>query len=307
MEREFSRGLYQNKAGGWMKKLTVISGKGGTGKTTVTANLAALADNLILADCDVDAPNMHLLMKPEVIEAEVFKGAKVAVKDQLKCIECGLCRELCNFKAITSDFKVDEIRCEGCGLCVAKCPSDALKLELEETGDLYYSQTKFAPMVHAKLKIGAENSGKLVSQVKEKAESLAQQQEKELLLIDGSPGIGCPVIASINGVDSVLVVTEPTKSGLADLKRVLKTVKYFNLPAVVAINKYDLNQEISLEIESFCRQIQVKIVGKLPFSKVIVEAMQQGELVVESAPESKVAAALKELWQELSYELRIKS
>ncbi|OCL25161.1 (4Fe-4S)-binding protein [Orenia metallireducens] len=289
-----------------MKKLTVISGKGGTGKTTVTANLAALADNLILADCDVDAPNMHLLMKPKVIEAEVFKGAKVAVKDQLKCIECGLCKELCNFKAITSDFKVDEIRCEGCGLCVAKCPSDALKLELEETGDLYYSQTKFAPMVHAKLKIGAENSGKLVSQVKEKAESLAQQEEKELLLIDGSPGIGCPVIASINGVDSVLVVTEPTKSGLADLKRVLKTVKYFNLPAVVAINKYDLNQEISLEIESFCRQNQVKIVGKLPFSKVIVEAMQQGELVVESAPESKVTTAIKELWEKVSCDLKLK-
>jgi len=289
-----------------MKKLTVISGKGGTGKTTVTANLAALAKNLVLADCDVDAPNMHLLMKPKVIDSEIFKGAKVAVKDDTSCSECGLCQKLCNFKAITLNLKVDQIRCEGCGLCVAKCPSKALKLELEETGDIYHSQTRFAPMVHAKLKVGAENSGKLVSQVKQKAESLAQQESRELLLIDGSPGIGCPVIASINSVDGVLIVTEPTKSGLADLKRVLEVVKYFNLSAIVAINKYDLNQEITLAIENFCQQNQVEIVGKLPFTKVVVEAMRLGELVVEYASESKVTIALKELWERVSSQLKVK-
>ncbi|TDX51400.1 ATP-binding protein [Orenia marismortui] len=284
-----------------MKKLTVISGKGGTGKTTVTANLAALADDLVLADCDVDAPNMHLLMNPEVIEADIFKGAKVAVKDDDKCINCGLCQELCNFKAITSKFEVDELRCEGCGLCVAKCPMQAFELKLEETGDLYRSKTKFAPMIHAKLKVGAENSGKLVSKVKENAEEIAKVENKELLLIDGSPGIGCPVISSINGVDYVLIVTEPTKSGLADLKRVLKVVKHFKIAAMVAINKYDLNLDLTAEIEEYCRGKDISVIGTIPFSSEIVDAMRQGELVVEYAAKSSVSVAISEIMDNLEF------
>ncbi|WP_018248709.1 ATP-binding protein [Orenia marismortui] len=284
-----------------MKKLTVISGKGGTGKTTVTANLAALASNLVLADCDVDAPNMHLLMKPEVIKADIFKGAKVAVKDNDKCVDCGLCKELCNFKAITSKFEVDEMRCEGCGLCVAKCPTQAFELKLEETGDLYRSKTKFAPMTHAKLKVGAENSGKLVSKVKENAEEIAKVENKELLLIDGSPGVGCPVIASINGVDYVLIVTEPTKSGLADLKRVLKVVKHFKIAAMVAINKYDLNLALTAEIEEYCRRKDISVIGKIPFSPKIVDAMRQGKLIVEYAAKSPVSAAIGNIMDNLEF------
>jgi len=287
-----------------MKKITVISGKGGTGKTTVAANLAALAGDLVLADCDVDAPNMHLLLEPEVLEKEDYQGAKLAVKDNQKCINCGLCEELCNFGAITSDFEVDEMKCEGCGLCVAKCPTDALELVLHKTGDLYHSKTEFGFMVHAKLGVGAENSGKLVSRVKDDAEEVIKKANKELLLIDGSPGIGCPVIASINGVDSTLVVTEPTKSGLADLKRVLEVVKHFNIPAMAVINKYDLNQELTIEIEEFCNQSNISVIGKIPFDKVIVDAMQQGKLVVKYDKTSKPTLALKKIWQNIQNKLK---
>ena len=282
-----------------MKKLTVISGKGGTGKTTVTANLSALADNLVLADCDVDAPNLHLLMNPSVESTEDFLGAKLAVKDDDKCIDCGKCYELCEFNAITSDYEVNDLKCEGCGLCVAQCPTDALSLEKQVTGDLYRSQSTVGPMIHAKLKIGAENSGKLVSEVKERAEALANQNDYELVLVDGSPGIGCPVIASLNGVDGALIVTEPTQSGLADLKRVLEVVKHFSISAMVAINKADLNHNLTEEIEEFCSSKDVRLVGKIPFSNTIVEAMRQGELVVDYAGDSEAASALKDIWSEV--------
>ena len=279
-----------------MKKLTVISGKGGTGKTTVTANLAALAQDLVLADCDVDAPNLHLLMNPEVEEQEDYRGAKLAVKDDSKCIDCGKCYELCEFNAVTPDYEINDIKCEGCGLCVAQCPTDALTLEKQVTGDLFYSKSAVGPMVHAKLKIGAENSGKLVSEVKENAEQLAKEEGKDLVLVDGSPGIGCPVIASLNGVDGALIVTEPTQSGLADLKRVLEVVDHFSLPAMVAINKHDLNQNLSQEIKEFCQEKDVKLVGEIPFSTTIVEAMRQGELVMDYAADSEAAEAIEEIW-----------
>ncbi len=280
-----------------MKKITVISGKGGTGKTTVTANLAALTENLVLADCDVDAPNLHLLMNPQVESEEIFKGGNLAIKDNNKCIDCGICFELCNFGAISQNYEVKEIKCEGCGLCVAKCPTSALSLVREETGRLFESKTKIGSMIHAKLKIGAENSGKLVSRVKERAEKVALKEEKEVLLIDGSPGIGCPVIASLNGVDATLIVTEPTKSGLSDLKRVIEVVEHFSIPAFVAINKYNLNSELTNTIEDYCKTKDIQIVGKIPFSSVLVEAMRQGELVVEYAPDTPAVAAIKEIWK----------
>ncbi|MGM0502774.1 MAG: ATP-binding protein [Bacillota bacterium] len=290
-----------------MKKLTVISGKGGTGKTTVTANLGALAQDLVLADCDVDAPNLHLLMNPLVESEEDYQGAKLAIKDDKKCIDCGKCYQLCEFNAITEKYEVDELKCEGCGLCVAMCPTDALRLEKQITGKLYYSQSAVGTMVHAKLKIGAENSGKLVSEVKEKAEILAQEEEKELVLIDGSPGIGCPVIASLNGVDGALVVTEPTQSGLADLKRVLKVIEHFSISAMVVINKVDLNLDLSQEIANFCQNKDVEVVGEIPFSDIVVEAMRQGELVVDYAADSKAAAAMRDIWEEVKEQLAIKS
>ena len=286
-----------------MKKLTVISGKGGTGKTTVTANLASLAQNLVLADCDVDAPNLHLLMNPTSEEKHDYKGAKLAIKDDSKCIDCGRCYELCEFNAVTSDYEINDIKCEGCNLCVDQCPTDALTLQQQVTGDLYYAQAAAGPMVHAKLNIGAENSGKLVSEVKDNAEALAQEEDKDLVLIDGSPGIGCPVIASLNGVDAALIVTEPTQSGLADLKRVLEVVNHFSISAFVVINKNDLNIKLSRKIREFCQTKDVELVGKIPFSTSIVDAMRQGELVVEYGAGSKAAEALRNIWHKVKINL----
>ncbi|ADL13299.1 ATP-binding protein [Acetohalobium arabaticum] len=287
-----------------MKKVTVISGKGGTGKTIVTANLTALAQDLVLADCDVDAPNMHLLMKPKILEEQSYKGGKVAVKDEEECIDCGLCKKLCNFGAVTDDYEIDEVKCEGCGLCAAKCPTDALQLTVEKTGNIFLSRSRFGPMVHAKLGIGAENSGKLVSEVSQKAEEIAKEQEKDLVLIDGSPGIGCPVVASLNGADMTLIVTEPTKSGLADLKRVLQVTEHFGINALVIINKSDLNEDITVEIEEFCQQQDIMLAGKIPFDSKVVEAMRQGELIVDYNPESRVTAALKGIWKRVNNKLK---
>ncbi|MCK8827661.1 4Fe-4S binding protein [Natroniella acetigena] len=288
-----------------MKSLTVLSGKGGTGKTTLTANLAVLAQNLVVADCDVDAPNLHLLLEGEILAQDIYQGAKLAVKDEDLCIDCGICRELCNFRAINSDNQINPIKCEGCGLCVAKCPVNALKLELQDTGKLFHSIIQIGSMIHAKLKIGAENSGKLVSRVKEEAQKVAKKRNKELVLVDGSPGIGCPVIASLNGADAVLLVTEPTKSGLADLKRVLEVVDHFNILPLLVINKYDLNQDLALEMEAFCKENEISLVGKIPFADTIVKAMEQGELVVDYAPDSEVARAIREIWVQTKEKLSI--
>ena len=280
-----------------MKKLTVISGKGGTGKTTITSNLAALADNIVLADCDVDAPNMHILIKPEVKKDEIFKGGKLVIKDESKCIDCGICEEVCKFGAITKDFEVEALKCEGCGVCVAMCPEDALYLEEAVTGNLYYSESRFGPVVHARLKAGAENSGKLVSEVRERADKIAKEEERDLVLIDGSPGIGCPVIASLNGVDASLIVTEPTQSGISDLKRVVGVVKHFNIKAMLVINKYDLNLNKSKEIEDFCQKEDIKIMGKVPFSSIMVDALRETELVVEYKPDSELSQAINKIWE----------
>lgn len=282
-----------------IKKLTVISGKGGTGKTTVISNLAALADNVVLGDCDVDAPNMHLLLKPTVEKKTVFKSAKLAVKDEDSCNNCGLCREFCRFKAINEDLSINLLKCDGCGVCAAVCPSDAIHLEEQITGHIYHSNSRFGPMIHAKLKAGADNSGKLVSEVKKEADKTAVEQNKKLILIDGSPGIGCPVIASLNGVDMALVVTEPTQSGLADLVRVLGLSKHFNIQVFVVINKYDLNEKMAAEINKYCREKGISVIGKIPFSREINEAMHLGELIVNYKPAAKPAVAIRDMWQKV--------
>ena len=280
-----------------MKKLTVISGKGGTGKTTFAANLAFLADNVVMADCDVDAPNMHLLMAPEIIESESYRGAKLAVKNKRLCIDCGKCREICNFNAIDADNEIKEFKCEGCGLCVVLCPENALKLAKRKTGEIFYSNSLSGPMVHARLKIGAENSGKLVSRVKDEAENWAEKEEHDLLVIDGSPGVGCPVIASLGGADGALIVTEPSKSGISDMERIIEVVKHFSIPAYMVINKYDINIELTHYIADYCEDKNIPLWGKVPFDESVVKAMEKGELIVEYAPESRAAKSLKEIWK----------
>ncbi|MGC9502312.1 ATP-binding protein [Baaleninema sp.] len=282
-----------------MKEVVVISGKGGTGKTTVTANLAALAENFVLADCDVDAPNLHILLKPQILEEEPFYGGKVAVRQIDRCINCGLCRVLCEFEAIAKDGSIDPIKCEGCNLCVVKCPMGALNLVPQQSGTLYFSETEVAPMVHARLKAGGENSGKLVTQVKRVAAQVAKEYGSQWAIVDGSPGIGCPTIASIRGADAVLIVTEPTVSGLADLKRVVQLVEQFRTRAFVVINKFDLNLEMTEEIEAFCGDRNIAVLGRLPLSSVVVDTLRRGELLVRQVSPNPVGEGLKQVWTQL--------
>src|SRR6056297_3343635 len=288
-----------------MKKITVISGKGGTGKTTVVSNLAYLANDLVLADCDVDAPNLHLLLNPEVNNANVFKSNKLAIKDQDKCTDCGVCYDVCRFNAIDPvNYEIDKYKCEGCGVCVAMCPEDALSLKLLDTGEIYNSTTRFGPMVHANLKIGSDNSGKLVSEVREKAVETAEEKDKDLVLIDGSPGIGCPVISSITGLDLVLFVTEPSKSGFSDLKRVAQVIKHFNIPALAVINKYDINEKISEDIEQYLKNEEIELVGKISFSSDIVDSLRNAELIVEKDKDNNVSQEIKAIWQKVDKRLK---
>ncbi|MFO7815529.1 MAG: ATP-binding protein [Halanaerobiales bacterium] len=288
-----------------MKKITVISGKGGTGKTTLVSNLAYLAGDLVLADCDVDAPNLYLLLNPELEETNIFKSNKLAVKDKSRCIDCGICNEVCRFNAVSPlDYEIDSYKCEGCGVCVEMCPEKALSLRLMETGEIYSSTTRFGPMIHANLNIGADNSGKLVSEVREKAVEKGKKLGKELILIDGSPGIGCPVISSITGVDLVLFVTEPSKSGFSDLKRVAKVIEHFGIPALAVINKYDINETISQEIEKYLKEEKIELVGKISFSSIIVDYLRKAELVVEREEDSQVSQEIINIWDKIQKNIK---
>ena len=281
-----------------MKQIVVISGKGGTGKTTIVASLAALAKNAVVADCDVDAPDLHLILKPEIKETHEFKGSKTAVKDDSKCIDCGKCKEVCRFDAVNENFEIDYTLCEGCGACVFVCPVNALKLEEKISGYAYISQTRYGPMSHAKLNIGEEASGKLVVVVKENAKRIAEKEGRNLILIDGSPGIGCPVIASLSGADLALIVTEPTMSGIHDLKRILSVAGHFNVKPVVCINKYDINSGNSNKIMDFCRNAGIEAVGKIPFNPVVTGAMVAGISVVEFS-DDEVSDEIKSMWDKI--------
>jgi MinD superfamily P-loop ATPase len=243
---------------------------------------------------------MHLLLNPDIIQADLFKGGKIAVKDEKKCTDCGLCYQVCRFGAITPDeFNVNPIKCDGCNVCVTECPTDALGLVEKKTGYIYRSESEFGPMIHGKLKAGGDNSGKLVSQVRKEADRIAVEKNKDLILIDGSPGIGCPVIASLNGVDAALLITEPTKSGLSDLKRVLEVTKHFGINTMVAVNKFDLNEEITIEIENFCQEREIPIVGRIPFDSAVNESLRKGELLIRYKEDSRSAIAINTIWKKI--------
>ncbi|MGC9444622.1 MAG: ATP-binding protein [Candidatus Methanospirareceae archaeon] len=285
-----------------MKQLTVISGKGGTGKTTLVGAFAVLAENKVIADCDVDAPDLHLLLHPKPERQEEFKGLKVAVMDKSLCIECGTCAETCRFNAIVSaedsHYAVNPARCEGCGACVYTCPQEALSLQERVSGYAYVSTTKYGPMVHAQLNIAEEASGKLVTVVRELAREIAEQEGRDLILIDGAPGIGCPVIASLSGVDLALIVTEPTMSGLHDLERILDVAIHFGITSVVCINKYDLSEKNSDRITAFCQQRGVELVGKIPYDPVVTAAMVAGLPVVEFS-DGVVSKTIRAMWERM--------
>jgi MinD superfamily P-loop ATPase len=280
-----------------MKQLTILSGKGGTGKTTTTASLAVLARNAVLADCDVDAPDLHMLLHPEVIKTQEFKGSKLAVIDKTKCDNCGFCREKCRFDAITEAIEVDPIACEGCGVCAAICPADAITMIERVSGYAYISKTKYGFMAHAVLNPGEANSGKLVTLVRQNARILSEKENSDLILIDGPPGIGCPVIASVTGVDVGLVVTEPTMSGIHDLERALQLLAHFNVTPLVAVNMHDINLDNTEKILRFCEENSIKVVGRIPFNPKVTEAMVNGKTIVEYAPESDVTKEIANIWK----------
>lgn len=253
-----------------IKEILVLSGKGGTGKTTITSSLIPYFDNVVIGDCDVDAPNLQILFDPTTLSKESFLGMKKSVLDDEKCIQCGKCYEMCKFDAVGNMSK-----CEGCGVCEYVCPVDAIKMVDNVVGDLFVSQTKYGKMVHACLKAGEENSGKLVAQVRKVAKKIAQDEGKEYIILDGAPGIACNVISSLTGVKKVVVVTEPTASGLHDLKRVVSLIERFRITPYFVINKYDLSLEGSAKIEKYVESLGYRVYVKMPFDKRIVESITQ--------------------------------
>jgi len=281
-----------------MKQIVVISGKGGTGKTVLTASFASLAVNKVMVDCDVDAADLHLLMKPEIRERHEFRSGVTARIDRDICQECGECLSVCRFEAITEDFRVDPVSCEGCALCSRICPAGAIVMEENVSGEWYISETHYGPLVHARLGIAEENSGKLVAKVRQIAKGIADKEEKDYVIIDGPPGIGCPVIAALSGVDLALIVTEPTLSGMHDMERVAQVSKHFGIPTKVVINKYDLNQENSGIIRQICDQSDIEVVARLPFSRVVVESVVRGVPLVEFS-KNGITGDVVRLWERI--------
>jgi len=291
-----------------MKELVVISGKGGTGKTSLVASFAVLARNKVLADCDVDAADLHLLLQPEIQHRQTFTSGKQASIRHEDCVGCGLCRDICRFGAVRRlapssiracpVFSIDPISCEGCGVCVEFCPQKAIDFLEKTSGEWFISHTRCGPMVHARLGAAEENSGKLVSLVRTQAGEMAAEKGLDLIIIDGSPGIGCPVIASITGADLVLVVTEPTVSGEHDFKRVISLTRHFRIPTALCVNKYDLNPSQTELIEKEAREENVIIAGRIRYDDQVTYAQIKGKAIVE-CEESLAGKDVRALWQKL--------
>lgn len=289
-------------------QLAILSGKGGTGKTSVTASLAALAGKPVLADCDVDASNLPLVMSPQVRRREAFSGGLRARIKSGHCVACGKCEELCRFDAIFFDgpgngrvaqtFRVDEFACEGCGVCAEFCAEDAIELSASDSGEWYVSDTRFGPLVHARLRPGHGNSGKLASMVREKALEIARRVGRQLLLIDGPPGVGCPAIASLTGVSLMLAVTEPTPSGEHDLERILALARHFKIPSLVCVNKYDLNPGLTDQIERRASELGATVAGRIPYDPAVTDAQRKCQTVVEHG-RGPAARAIIGLWNNL--------
>ena len=278
-----------------MKEIVVISGKGGTGKTTVTAALAGLGPEKVIADCDVDAADMHLVMNPKIQTTHDFYSGELASIDPETCTQCGECREMCRFGAISEDFEILTEHCEGCALCSHVCPVQAVHMHERLCGQWYESSTRFGPLVHASLGIGEENSGKLVTTVRKASQATAEEKNFELVLVDGSPGIGCPVIASLTNADVALLVGEPTVSAVGDLHRVSELTAHFGIKTLALINKVDINPELVQEIKDFCAQQKIEIVGELPYAPAFTKAQLQRQTVCEYDPQG-LGATMAEIW-----------
>jgi len=290
-----------------MKEIVIISGKGGTGKTTFASSFAYLAsDESVIADCDVDAADMHLLLEPKISEIKNFYSGFYAQINTDKCIKCNKCEEVCRFNAIiklNKEMQVDKLNCEGCGYCFEVCPAKAIELKENKTGKIITSVSRFnTNFVYGKLNTGAENSGKLVAEVKEKAKKLAGYLRKEIIIVDGSPGIGCPVISSISGASLVVIVTEPTVSGIHDLHRIIKVVERFKIPAVCIINKYNINEIHSYEIQNYLTSKNIDVVGKITYSEIFSEAIINGKTVAEYS-QNKLKHEIEEIWNLIKHKI----
>jgi MinD superfamily P-loop ATPase len=296
-----------------VKQLVILSGKGGTGKTTVAAALAHLASqeaSIMLVDADVDAANLELVLAPELQEEHPFFSSKVAVIDPELCDSCGRCEELCRFDAVvvangsdhTKTYSIDPVACEGCAVCYYQCPAEAIRLDEPQDGLWFRSDSPFGPLVHAHLFAGQENSGKLVAAVRQQAAELASEGGQAYVIIDGPPGIGCAVIAAVTGADLALVVTEPTVSGIHDLDRALGVTDHFGIPALLCINKYDINPQKSEEIANYAAQRGVKVVGRVPFDTVVTKAMVHGKPVTDF-DDGAVSRELRHAWKLVRQEM----
>ncbi len=282
-----------------IKELVIISGKGGTGKTSISGSFAALAEKKVMADCDVDAADLHLIMEHKVLSDESFSTSRKALVNRELCIDCGKCAELCRFEAITEDFNVKTLSCEGCGVCAAFCPVDAIKMTDHESGRWFISETIHGPLVHACLGMAEGNSGKLVALLRKEARKIAEENGYNLIIVDGSPGTGCPVIASVTGASYLLIITEPTVSGLHDLKRALELASHFRVKSGVSVNRADINIEAAFEIENFCISKGIDFLGNIPYDRDVTNAQIECKSVVEysNGPASK---AIIELWEKVN-------
>jgi len=288
-----------------MKQFVILSGKGGTGKTSVAAAFAHLASmeelsiRTVLTDADVDAANLELVLAPQILDQQEFWGGKVAIIDTDNCNGCGTCEQVCRFDAVLEDdnvYRVDPIACDGCAACVYQCPTEAIHMEEQLAGQWFRSMSRYGPMFHAALRPAQENSGKLVTMVKQQARLLAMDEDYELVLVDGPPGIGCPVISAVSGADLALIVAEPTAAGVHDMHRILETTTHFDVRALVCINKADLYPPGTAEIEGFCRENGIDMIGRVPFDMAVTTSMVQGQPVTASHPEAPASLALKEIW-----------
>jgi MinD superfamily P-loop ATPase len=283
-----------------MKEITILSGKGGTGKTSVSAAFASFTEKIVICDSDVDAPDLHLILHPIVEETHVFPGGWIVSIDTGICSQCGLCKEYCRFHAIHvnsgGNHYINPVQCEGCRLCERVCPVSAISSTQSMHNSWYVSGTRFGKLVHAKMGPGEENSGKLVTIVRKRAKELAKTSGAGFIITDGPPGIGCAAIASVTGAQAVIMVIEPTRSGLHDAGRLAELVENFKIPAFAIINKYDINEEVSVRIESWLRTKNIPLIGKIPFSKSMVEAIVEGKTIIELNPDSEIAEILKKSW-----------
>jgi MinD superfamily P-loop ATPase len=290
-----------------MEELVVISGKGGTGKTSIAGSLAALSEATVLADCDVDAANLQLVLNGKKLESNEFSADRKARIDIEKCIGCGLCQDICRFGAVVgpswnAEMTLDPLSCEGCGVCFFACPEEAVIMEEVVSGYWFISDTPYGSMVHAELEAGEGNSGKLVTLVRNEARKIAEDQGASLIITDGPPGIGCPVIASLSGATVALIVTEPTCSGISDMERVLDVCRHFGVPAVVCINRYDLSPENASAITQYCDDEEIPVIGMVPFDKTMTDAIVKGVPVVKYA-DCEASRRIRDIWHRLRTDL----